>query len=283
MFDIMSAVTDRIINALEQGTAPWVQPWTGSDAAIKHKSGEEYSLLNQLLLPKGGEYLSFKEAEAEGGHVKKGAKGHMVVFWKIIGCEDTDDQGDKITKTIPILRYYTVFHIDDCEGIKPKHTKVFDTKTIDNPEAVLDEYTARCRVKLEKKQSGQAYYSPREHRICLPRIEPYKDAHEYYSTAFQEAVHSTGHHTLLDRFPENAMAAAFGSESYSKEELIAEIGACAILGKLGIETADTFRNSAAYIQGWLRALKNDKKLIVSAAGKAQKAVSLILNEQTAEA
>lgn len=283
-FDIMQVVTDKIIEALEKGTVPWAKPWIGSDLCIKHRSGEAYSLINQLLLGKPGEYLSYKEAQDAGGHVKKGAKGRFVVFWKMLQTADKnalDADGKPVVKVIPLLRYYTVFHIDDCEGVKPKWNRDLGTQEIDKGEKVLLDYVARAGVTLERVQSGRAFYRPSEHLIRLPKIEQFADANEYYSTAFHEAVHSTGHHTLLDRFPQDAMMAAFGSESYSKEELIAEIGACAIMGRLGLDTDGTFRNSAAYIKGWLSALKNDKRLIVSAAGKAEKAVKLILNEQDA--
>lgn len=107
-------------------------------------------------------------------------------------------------------------------------------------------------------------------------MEQFEDAAGYYETAFHELTHSTGHKSLLNRFVDGASAAAFGSESYSKEELVAEIGACGILHELGLETEKSFRNNAAYIQSWLRALKNDKRLIVSAAGRAEKAIKLIL-------
>ena len=277
--DVHQMVTDRIIAALEAGTAPWAQPWIGRDGALKHRDGKPYSLLNQLLLGREGEYLSYREAQECGGNVKKGAKGRIVVFYKMLKCEDgVDDNGEATYKTIPLLRYYTVFHIDDCENVKPKWTnKTFGTQTIADAQDIFDEYKTRCKVRTLHETKNRAFYRPSEHAINLPDIDQFKSAEEYYSTAFHEAVHSTGHHTLLNRFPADAMAAAFGSESYSKEELVAEIGACALLNRLGIETEGTFRNSAAYIKGWLYALKNEKSLIVSAANKAQKAVNLILN------
>lgn len=276
MLDVYQMVTDRIIAALEAGTTPWRQPWIGRDGALKHRDGKPYSLLNQMLLGREGEYLSFKEAEAEGGHVKKGAKGKHVVFYKPIKLLD-EETGNEV-KSIPFLRYYTVFHIEDCEGISPKWTdKLFDTQSIESAQSIFDSYKSRCRVGTLHESKNRAFYRPSEHAINLPDIDQFKSAEEYYSTAFHEAVHSTGHHTLLNRFPLNAAPAAFGSESYSKEELVAEIDACALLNRLGIETAGTFRNSAAYIDGWLHALKKEKSLIVSASGKAQKAVELILN------
>lgn len=290
-FDVIQAVTDRIIEALEQGEVPWQKPWVGTSGCVKHRNGEPYSLLNQLVLGKPGEYLSYKEAVEAGGHVKKGAKSHMVVFWKFLtvakkdeyGQPLTDKDGNQIINQVPMLRYYNVFHIDDCEGVKPKWLpKTYGGKPIETAEAVLKDYSARGHVPIINEAGDEAYYRPSSHEIHLPLLSQFADVHEYYSTAFHEAVHSTGHHTMLNRFPENAIGSAFGSESYSKEELIAEVGSCAILNRLGIETPATFENSTAYIQNWIKALRNDKNMIVSAAGKASKAVSLILNDSAAE-
>lgn len=123
MFDIYAAVTDRIISQMEQGTIPWVKPWVCSGGAVNHVTGRPYSLLNQILLGKPGEYVTFAKAVELGGSVRKGEKGHMVVFWKFIpkkenGQDVVDQDGNPVT--IPMLRYYTVFHIDQCDGLKPR-------------------------------------------------------------------------------------------------------------------------------------------------------------------
>lgn len=112
-------------------------------------------------------------------------------------------------------------------------------------------------------------------RVVVPMKEQYKAINEYYSTTFHELTHSTGHKNRLNRLQTGAVA-AFGGEEYSKEELVAEIGSASLMNMLGIETTKTFRNSAAYIQSWVKVLKNDNKFIVSAAGKAEKAVNYIL-------
>ena len=123
--------------------------------------------------------------------------------------------------------------------------------------------------------SDRAYYSPSIDYVCVPALEQYSDTSEYYSTTFHELTHSTGHKTRLDRLTSGA-AAAFGGEDYSKEELVAELGAAALCNQCGIETSNSFKNSAAYIQSWLKALKNDKRMIVNASAAAQKAVDFIL-------
>ena len=304
MFDIYAAVTDRIVAAMEEGIVPWHKPWVLNGAkvekadsrftAVNHVSGKPYSLLNQMLLGRPGEYVSFKQCKEAGGTVKKGEKSSMVVFWKMITCEETDKNGKPVLdsngkiamKTIPVLKYFNVFHIDQCEGISPKHDgrdeQVEESKPVVDPleagERVIADYVERSGVKFCTGLQDSAFYRPSADMISIPEIGQYKHVAEYYSTAFHEMVHSTGHKSRLDRFGNSNGIAAFGDESYSKEELVAEIGSAAICNRVGIETAETFRNSVAYIQNWLNALKNDKRLIVSAASRADKAVCLIMND-----
>lgn len=288
-FDIYGAITERIIEELEKGIIPWEKPWTGTkDGAISYATGKPYSVLNQMLLGKPGEYLTFKQIQDAGGKIKKGAKSRMVVFWKFIQKEVSDGNGGikrdsngmPIIESIPFLRYYNVFHINDCEGIEPKHTKdvpLADIKPLDEAQKVLEGYWNREGIKVEHvKNSDRAFYRPSEDMIHLPMMGQFKSAEAYYDTAFHESVHSTGNAKRLNRL-NTGLSAAFGGEDYSKEELVAEIGACSIMHELGLETDKTFRNTAAYIQSWLRALKNDKRMIVSAAGKAEKAVDLIFD------
>lgn len=278
MFDIYQAVTDRIIEQLEQGFIPWLKPWVSAGAAIKHTSGEPYSLLNQMLLGKDGEWLTFKQVQQEGGKVKKGEKSRIVVFWKWI--EQKDEQNPEEMKRIPFLRYYNVFHIDQCEGIEAKHTKPMpDVANADEEaEKIIAGYVTRSGVKISHVEGNNAYYQPSSDRVVLPMMKQFNSTAEYYSTAFHELTHSTGHESRLNRLTK---LAAFGSEEYSKEELVAEIGAAALNTRCGLETADSFRNSAAYVQSWVKALKNDKRMIVSAAGKAEKAVNMIIGEENA--
>lgn len=291
-FDIYAAVTDRIISELEKGQIPWKKPWTGSRAgAISHASGKPYSLLNQMLLMAPGEYVTYKQAQDEGGNVKKGAKSKMVVFWKMLDKQKTgsdgapivDKDGSPILSSIPYLQYYNVFHISDCENVAPKW-EAPDGEPLPNAaqvdakaSAIFADYLQRSGVSFAESKQDEAYYAPGRDMISLPLMEQFTGTAEYYSTAFHEATHSTGHKKRLDRFDPSVVSAAFGSQDYSKEELIAEIGASAILNEIGLETPDSFKNSAAYIQSWLKSLRNDKKLIVSAAGKAEHAIKLILN------
>ena len=297
MNNLYEEVTNQIISLMEQGQIPWHRPWAGTSAgAISHNTGKPYSLLNQLLLQVPGEYITFNQCQKEGGKVKKGSKAKRVYFWKVYQKEAKDENGDPILKNdgtpklipVPVLKTFQVFHLTDCEGISPKWADKLPempAQPLEAAEAALTAYTQREGIRLEAdKLSGKAYYSPAFDLINIPCISQYSSSAEYYSTAFHEATHSTGHPSRLHRFELSGKNAAFGSEDYSKEELTAEIGAACILHQMGIETPDSLKNSAAYIQGWLKALKDDKQLIIGAAARAEKAVALILNQtNTAEA
>jgi len=272
--DLYAEITNRIISEMEKGEIPWRKPWMAAGKAISHANGRAYSLLNQMLLGKPGEYLTFKQVQDANGKIKKGEKAHMVVFWKWLEKKEKKD-GEETVKRIPYLRYYNVFHIDQTEGVKPRYAKPNSTPA--NPDEAADriikEYVTREKLCLEYREGDAAYYHPATDRIILPLIQQFKETAEFYGTAFHEMVHSTGHKSRLNRLE---IPANFGKEEYSKEELVAEIGSAALVNHVGLETEKSFKNNAAYIQSWLKALKNDKRFIVSAAGKAEKAVDYIL-------
>ncbi len=279
--DIFSAVTDRIIAALEAGTIPWKQPWSGgSGGCISYSTGRPYSLLNHLLLGnRSGEYITYKQCVKAGGYVRRGEKSSMVVFWKPF--EETDPDTGEIIKRF-YLRYYNVFHVSQCEGIQPRwavSVRLPVLKPDAAADAVIQDYIARSGVKLTITQSSRAFYRPSTDEVVVPQLSQYREVSEYYSTIAHELAHSTGHPTRLNRITD---VAAFGSESYSKEELVAELASAFILNACGLETAASFSNSAAYIDGWLSALKNDRRLMVYASGAAEKAAQLILAKEVCD-
>lgn len=277
--NVYQIVTDRIMEALEQGTVPWQKPWTGvRSGAYSRSTGKPYSLLNQILLGKPGEYLTYKQVQDAGGQVRKGEKASFVVFWKMFPKIEKNKDGKEVKVVIPLLKYFNVFHIDQCEGVQPKY-KAEDlrpTDPIEEAENILTNYSERSGCPIINAKQDRAYYSPLLDEIHLPLREQFPEIKEYYSTAFHEATHSTGHKTRLNRL---TATAHFGNEEYSKEELVAEIGSAILMNEMGLEMPSTFKNSAAYIQSWLKALKNDSRMVVSAAGKAEKAVRMILNIQ----
>lgn len=278
---VYEMVTDRIIEQLENGVIPWQKPWTGvRSGAFNRISKKPYSLLNQMLLKYDGEYATFKQWADLGGHVRKGEKSEIVCFWKIQPIEEEQEDGTKVVKQIPLLRYYNVFHISQVDGIEPlQEEELNDIGPIEKAENVLHDYWTRENITVKHMAGNRAYYSPTFDMICLPLFEQFTDSNEYYSTAFHESAHSTMKENRCNRAEDRkGKNVAFGSQDYSKEELVAEISSATILNIIGIETKGSFTNSAAYIQNWLSVLRNDVKFIVSASSKAEKAVNYILGE-----
>jgi len=225
--------------------------------------------------------MTFKQALDTGGHVKKGEKAHMVVFYKTV--EKESENGKK--ETFPVMRYSNVFHISQIDGIESKcePAKLNDIHPIQAAETALNKYIASSGVTLKNVDgSNEAFYKPSTDTIILPIPGQFESAEEYYGTAFHETAHSTGHESRLNRFNKNDKIAAFGSKEYSREELTAEITAAMVLNFIGIEVQKTFENSVAYIQSWSRHLREDTKSIVKASSMAQKATDLILNIQATE-
>ena len=280
----LGLVTDRIIEQLEKGVIPWQKPWTGvRSGAYNRISKKSYSLLNQMLLQHDGEYATFKQWQDLGGHVRKGEKSEIVTFWKIQPVEEEQEDGTKVVKQIPLLRYFNVFHISQVEGVEPlSKNELHDIEPTEKAENILLDYWTRENIKVEHIKGDKAYYSPSCDLIHLPLFEQFISANEYYSTAFHESIHSTMKESRCDRAEDRkGKLVAFGSNEYSKEELVAEIGSASLMNIIGIETNKSFRNSSAYIQNWLSVLKNDVKFIVSASSKAEKAVDYILGETLA--
>lgn len=280
--NVYELVTNRIIEQLENNIVPWEKPWSGTlDGAFNRVSKKPYSILNQMLLKYDGEYASFKQWKDLGGHIRKGEKSEIVVFWKMYPIKEKQDDGTEIIKTIPLLKYINVFHISQVDGVEPLKQKVtHDIEPIDKAEKILNDYWNRENITIEHVKGDKAFYSPMFDKIQLPLFEQFKQSEEYYSTAFHESVHSTMKTSRCNRQEDRkGKVVSFGSEEYSKEELVAEVGSAQLMNMVGIETTKSFRNSTAYIQSWLKVLRNDNKFIVSASSKAEKAVNYILGIQ----
>lgn len=298
-------ITNEIIKKLEEGQIPWVKPWKVNKwhcsgminiaPAYSYSNGKRYTFLNQMLLGfEAGEFATFEQIKKAGGKVKKGEHANIVSGWIVEtkqrkdedGNVMLDENGDPIMVKTFALRYYKVFNIlTQVEGIEPKH----DWKKEEAPNTADPDETAEAMIKkyIEssnaptfriEKGGSKAYFSPSQDLVVVPHISQFESTAEYYSTAFHELTHSTGIESRCNRKLESKKA-AFGSEEYSKEELVAEMGACFLNSNAGLTTESSFRNSAAYIQGWLKALKNDPKMIVNASSQAEKAVEYIMNAQ----
>lgn len=282
--NVYQMVTERIINEMEKGIIPWHKPWAGvTDGAISYVTQKPYSILNQFLLGEAGEYLTFNQCKSLGGTIKKGAKSKFVVFFTFVEDKKNkkiDENGIEHYDKIPILKYYNVFHINDCEGVKSKMGEkeaVKEFEPIEVAEGVISGYLQReQKLTLIHKKQNSAFYSPATDTVVLPLKEQFVQEEEYYSTAFHELTHSTIPVYRCNRKNDNAVA-AFGSENYSREELVAELGSAMLCNHCGINMDKTIKNQAAYIQSWLKALKNDIRMIVWASSRAETAAKYILN------
>jgi antirestriction protein ArdC len=280
-FDVFEVITQKIIDLLNQGVVPWQIPWKTSSGMPRNLvSNRPYNGINFWLLLSYNYsspfFLTFEQAKSAGGTIKKGEKSKMVVFWKIL--ESTEKDGT-ITKT-PFLRYYNVFNYTQTEGIDP--AKLPENSDYDhdfNPNAVADSIIHNwidC-PKIEW-DSNHAYYSPLEDKVAMPPQRTFFFDSLCYSTLYHELTHSTGHRSRTNRH-EKIHDHKFGSQDYSQEELVAELGAAFLCGITGIEQ-ETIQNNAAYIKSWIRTFQNDPKVLILAATQAQKAVDYILNHQS---
>ena len=296
--DAYQLITDSIIKSLEQGVVPWRKTWAyhGPGAYPRNLLTKKYYRgINTLLLMatslmakySSPFWLTFKQCKDFGGFVKKGAKSTPIAFWKfiekVVKIEDADDlqnwspqeiqRGEKIIKRKPLLKYYRVFNVEQTEGIPGEKIPVPEENNndpIQSAEEIVKSYKTMPPI-----TKGEPAYNPEKDIIKMPDIVDFESSEEYYSVLFHEAVHSTGHKSRLNRDGITGLI-LFGSHMYSNEELIAEIGACFLNLEAGIK-AKTIENSTAYIQSWLKKLKNDPKSVVFAAAQAQKAVDYILN------
>jgi antirestriction protein ArdC len=279
---VYEIITERIIKQLESGVAPWRKPWTCQTPAnlITQK---EYRGLNVFTLASQGFasrfWLTFNQATKLGGRIRKGEKSSPVIFWNVGDeQETTTPDGRKETSRSFLLRYYSVFNFSQTEAIDIPASLLQETRT-NNPIETCDQIVARMPNPPAFQQSYKAWYSPSSDVVGMPARGLFHSSEEFYATEFHELAHSTGHPKRLHR--ENFdNPAHFGSESYSKEELIAEMTAAMLCGIAGIEQK-TLENSAAYLNTWIARLKSDCRLLVSAASQAQKAADFIQGKTAA--
>lgn len=268
---VYDIITERIVERLEQGVIPWRKPWINSDAR-NWFTERPYNGINSLLLDPG-EYATKLQIKKSGGRIKREEmkKSSIVVFWNWKEEED-EETGEKTSSCYPI--YYKVWEINrQCEGLTSKRTEIeFIHNPIEEAEKIIKGYMNSPTYTFNP---GRATYTPFFDVVNVPPMKDFPKVEEYYCTFFHEIVHSTGHKSRLNRKGIESVA-PFGSEDYSKEELIAEVGASMLCGMAGIE--NTLDNSASYIQSWIRVLKGDSRLVAVAAQQAQKAVNYIVGK-----
>lgn len=279
MHKAYEVITNRIIKLLEEGVVPWRRPWTGQELLPRNLvSGKEYRGVNVFMLASAMYaspwWLTFKQAKERGGHVKKNEKGMPCIYWNWI--ERTDKTSDEVKK-IPFAKYYTVFNVFQCENIPyPENADVrADYSPIDECEGIVANMQSPPSIRNGK---NRACYYPSPDVIEIPEQNHFSTDEDYYSTLFHELIHSTGHENRLNR-QGITEPIAFGSHTYGKEELVAEMGASFLCGQAGIENK-VIENSASYISGWLSRLKSDQKLVVQAASQSQKAADYVLGKDS---
>jgi antirestriction protein ArdC len=282
MPSVPEIITESVLKQLEQGVAPWRKPWSSS-IPRNLISKKPYRGLNVFLLATQGygspHWLTFNQAKQLGAHVRQREKSTLVSFWKFNEyARENHDTGELENKTSVLLRYYRVFNIEQCDGLKSLYGD--DRKPV-NPIAECESIANQMPSAPRIEQHSHAFYRPSADIVGMPSRNCFESPEGYYSTLFHELTHSTGHRSRLNRFEESSTDHQFGSESYSKEELVAEMGAAMLAGMAGISHA-TLDNSASYLQTWISRLKSDSRLIISAASHAQKAADFILGKTQSE-
>jgi len=284
---VYEIITEKIIKQLESGVAPWRKPWTCQTPA-NLLTQKEYRGLNVFTLASQGFpsrfWLTFNQATKLGGRIRRGEKSSPVIFWNVGEEQElTTQDGTKETSRPFLLRYYSLFNLSQTEGIDIPESLLQETRTND-PIETCEQIVTNMPNPPAFQQSDKAWYLPSSDVVGMPARGLFHSSEEFYATEFHELGHSSGHPKRLHR--ENFdNPAHFGSESYSKEELIAEMTAAMLCGVAGIEQK-TLHNSAAYLKTWIARLKSDSRLLVSAASQGQKAADFIQGKaahQTTEA
>ena len=288
MRDLYQEVTDKIIAELERGAAPWLKPWTSAAPAPgaamlprNYASGRTYRGINIPLLWSAPfpdqRWLTFKQAQELGAHVRKGERGSMIVFFKPWAVRDVNASGDAEEKTIPVLRMFHVFNVAQIDGLPDSGEAAAPAPGSD---PIGDDRHQRAAALLAQARvthgGDRAFYAPDADLIALPPPASFSGPDQYSATALHELTHWTGHKSRLDRL---SKLARFGDEEYAREELCAELGAAFLCAEFGIINPEL--RHAGYIDSWLRVLRRDKRAVIQAASLAQKAADFITGRSAA--
>lgn len=283
--DIYTRITAQIIAHLETGVRPWVKPWNAEHAAgritrpLRH-NGQPYAGVNILSLWCAASamgfsspiWMTFKQSQELGGRVRKGEKGSPVVYASALTRTETDEAtGHDVEREIPFLKAYTVFNVEQIEGLPAHYYAVAKPQT--NPlERIAHADAFFASTKADISHGGnRAFYRPATDSIVMPPLEAFRDADSYYATLAHEVTHWTGHQS---RLPRDFGGKRFGSEGYAMEELVAELGAAFLCADLGV-MLEAREDHSAYIANWLKVLKDDNRAIFTAAAHAQRAADFI--------
>ena len=287
--DIYSRVTDQIVTELEKGVRPWIKPWSAEHAAgritrpLRH-NGEPYAGINILMLWAAASaqgfaapiWMTYRQASELGAHVRKGEKGSPVVYAnKLVRTETDEVTGDESERTIPYMKGYTVFNVEQIEDL-PAHYYAKAEPRFDPPARIDHADAFFTALGADIRHGGnQAYYAVGLDYVQMPPFETFRDAESYYATLAHECTHWTRHPSRLER---DFGRKRWGDEGYAMEELVAELGAAFLCADLELELA-VRDDHAAYIASWLKVLKQDKRAIFAAAAHAQRAADFLHKAQ----
>jgi antirestriction protein ArdC len=284
--DVYARITDRIVADLERGVRPWVRPWNAANAAERvtrplRSNGMPYQGINVVLLwseavSRGfasSTWMTFKQSLELGGHIRKGETGTMVVYANKIIKTETDDKGDDVERTVPFLRAYTVFCVDQIDGLPDQYyTSVAPSTPPERRIAHADAFFANTGATI-RHGGDKAYFAPSLDLIQMPLFESFRDAGSYTATLAHECVHWTAPAHRVNR---DLSRYAKDRSERAREELIAELGACFLSADLGVvPELEPRADHASYLASWLEVLSNDKRFIFSAAAHGQRAVTYL--------
>jgi antirestriction protein ArdC len=288
--DLYQQVTNKIIALIEKGVVPWQRTWSPYGLARNFATGHIYTGINLILMNNTGHpipyFMTFNQVKERGGQIRKGAKAEMVIYFSVFFKDDAEEllskeqatrrskQGEEI-QVLKFIKYYSVFNVADIEGIEYeiKEVELKPNERIEQCENIISHMPQRPELRCIN--GNQPFYSPIEDFVNMPAIEQFENAEAYYATLFHELVHSTGHKSRIGR-AEVMNPQIFGSNPYSREEIVAEMGASFLCSNAEIDYEGIIENSASYLSGWLKVLKEDSRFIFKAAAEAQKAADYIL-------
>ena len=268
-------IAERVLDALEQGVAPWRRSWVTLQPQSVH--GHRYRGVNALLLGLADygdpRWITYRQAMKAGGHVRRGERGEGIIFWRWI---DRDDEAGEGKRGFPLARIYTVFNVEQCDGIELPTIIVpalSSSERIAAAEAIAAGYLegTASPPRLQHRRATAPAYAPARDVVRMPPQDQFVSADAYYATLFHEIGHSTGHESRLNRSQRNA----FGTHDYGREELVAEFCTAYLCAEAGISPEEQGQ-AASYLVSWIGAIKADRKIVLQAAASAQRAADLVL-------
>ena len=274
---VYETLTNKMIERIEKNQSlPWTKPWKKTidgNTSVNFVTGNAYHGFYNQAMTSGYEnplFASFKQAQKIGFKIKKGSKGIPIIYWTMLDKKNDDDE---TLKTIPMLRYYTVFNIEDMEGDKDKYLDRYSFEPIQMQCVTAEKLVSNYLIgeNISRNSGVKACYSSND-SITIPPFNAFRLESGYFGTLFHEIAHSTGHEKRLNR----DMGNTFGSKAYGNEELIAELTSVYLCNTYGVLDNEEELNSAAYIKNWINAIKADPKILIQTMSKAKKAYDYII-------